>query len=120
MARQKSSFTDVEGIVRLSYLYDFYGALLKERHRKIFEEYVLDDLSLSEIAGEYGITRQGVHDVVKRCGEKLEAYEEKLELFAKFQCAKEQLGQVEKLVESDCEGNKGQILHLTHQIYEML
>lgn len=120
MAVQKSSLTDVNEIVRLSYLYDFYGALLKERHREIFEEYVLNDLSLSEIASEYEITRQGVYDIVKRCSERLDAYEEKLNLFAKFQLAKERLGQVEELVKEDCEGSKGQILELTQEIYEIL
>lgn len=120
MAVQKNSLTDVDEIVRLSYLYDFYGALLKDRNREIFEQYVLNDLSLSEIAGEYDITRQGVYDIVKRCSSRLEAYEEKLKLFARFQLAKEKLSQVEKLVREDCENKKGHILNLTHEIYEIL
>lgn len=120
MPGQKNSLTDIEEVVRLSYLYDFYGPLLKDRHREIFEQYVLNDLSLSEIAGEYGITRQGVYDIVKKCSSKLEGYEEKLKLFYKFQLAKERLSQVEDLVKKDCEAEKGQILDLTHEIYEML
>ena len=47
----KTSVNDLDEIVRLSYLYDFYGHLLKENQRQIFENYVLDDYSLSEIAG---------------------------------------------------------------------
>ena len=50
---QKNSLTDIKEIVRLSYLYDFYGPLLKDRHREIFEQYILNDLSLSEIAQKY-------------------------------------------------------------------
>lgn len=120
MEAQKTSLTDVKEIVRLSYLYDFYGALLKDRHREIFEQYVLNDLSLSEIAGEYEITRQGVYDIVKRCSEKLESYEERLKLFEKFQLAKERLGEVETLVKEDCGREKERILALTHEIYEIL
>ena len=120
MAEQKMSFRDVEEIVRLSYLYDFYGALLKDRHRQIFEEYVLNDLSLSEIAEEYEITRQGAYDIVKRCSKRLESYEEKLGLFARFRLAKERLSRVEELVQGDCERARSQILDLTHEIYEIL
>lgn len=120
MAVLKSSLTDVDEVVRLSYLYDFYGALLKDRHREIFEEYVLNDLSLSEIAGKYEITRQGVYDIVKRCSARLESYEEKLHLFLRFRQARERLEEVEELVRGDYEGEKGHILDLTHEIYEML
>lgn len=117
---QKSSLTDLEEVVRLSYLYDFYGPLLKDRHREIFEQYVMNDLSLSEIAGKYDMTRQGVYDIVKRGSKKLENYEEKLRLFQKFQMAKERLGKIEELVRDDEETEKKEILALTHEIYEIL
>ena len=48
-----------------AYLYDFYGELLKERQRRIYEDFVFNDLSLGEIAQEEGISRQGVHVVQK-------------------------------------------------------
>lgn len=120
MAAGRSSLTDVKEIVRLSNLYDFYGPLLKDRHREIFEAYVLDDLSLGEIAGQYGMTRQGVYDIVKRCSRHLEEYEEKLSLFDRFQKAKERLGQVERLVRNEGVPGSDSILDLTHEIYEML
>lgn len=120
MAAGKGSLTDVKEIVRLSNLYDFYGPLLKDRHRGIFEAYVLDDLSLGEIAGQYGMTRQGVYDIVKRCSGHLEEYEEKLNLFDRFQKAKERLGQVEQLVRDEGVPGSDSILDLTHEIYEML
>ena len=66
--------------VHLSMLYDFYGELLKDNHKEIFENYVLDDLSLSEIADFKGISRQGVHDIIKRSTKQLEEYEERLKL----------------------------------------
>ena len=60
-----------------TYLYDFYGELLNEHQRQIYEDFVFNDLSLGEIASEEGISRQGVADMIKRCNNKLEAYEKK-------------------------------------------
>lgn len=117
---QKNSLTDIKEVVRLSYLYDFYGPLLKDRHREIFEQYVLNDLSLSEIAEKYDITRQGVYDIVKRASRKLEDYEEKLKLFERFQMAKDRLGQMEELVKKGSAAEEEKILTLTHEIYEIL
>ena len=67
-----------------AYLYDFYGELLNEHQRRIYEDFVFNDLSLGEIAKDEGISRQGVHDMVRRCNRTLEGYEEKLHLVAKF------------------------------------
>ena len=64
----------MERIVRQGLLYDFYGVLLTEHQRKIYEDVVFQDLSISEIAREVGISRQGVHDLVKRCDKILESY----------------------------------------------
>ena len=50
----------------------------------MYEQFVLEDLSLGEIAREEGISRQGVHDLVKRCSQTLKGYEEKLHLVEKF------------------------------------
>ena len=51
-------------ILEQALLYDFYGELLTSHQKEIYEQFVLEDLSLSEIAGEAGISRQGVHDLV--------------------------------------------------------
>ncbi len=80
---------EVNELLELAMLYDFYGELLKEHNKQIFEDYILNDLSLSEIADTEGITRQGVHDVVKRCSKQLREYEEKLHLVEKFNQTKE-------------------------------
>lgn len=87
---------ELDRIVELSLLYDFYGALLKDHKRQIFEEYILNDLSLSEIAIEKGISRQGVFDMVKRCSKELEEYEEKLCLMKKFLKTKENVGKIQE------------------------
>ena len=78
----------MEEKVTQTYLYDFYGELLNEHQRRIYEYFVFDDLSLGEIAAEEGISRQGVHDMVKRCTKTLEGYESKLHLIEKFQTAR--------------------------------
>ena len=73
----------MERIVRLGMLYDLYGDLLTEHQREIFGALVNEDLSLSEIALDCGITRQGVQDMLKRTEKKLEDYESKLHLLEK-------------------------------------
>ncbi len=69
----------------LSMLYDFFGALLKENNRRIFEAYIQEDYSISEIAEEMEISRQAVHDAVKRITKQLKGYEEKLGLLERFE-----------------------------------
>lgn len=87
----------MEKIVRQGQLYDFYGELLTDHQKKIYEDVVFNDLSLSEIAAEQGISRQGVHDLVKRCDKILEEYEEKLHLLEKFRQTKEMVGEIRQL-----------------------
>ena len=80
-----------------TYLYDFYGELLTEHQRNVYEDFVLNDFSLSEIAEEAGISRQGVHDLVKRCDRILEGYEEKLHLLERFLKMKQQITRIRTL-----------------------
>ena len=49
----------MEKIVEQTLLYDFYGELLTEHQKQIYEDVVLNDLSFSEVAEERGISRQG-------------------------------------------------------------
>lgn len=81
-------------------LYDFYGELLTDRQKEIYEQFVLEDLSLGEIAQEAGISRQGVHDLVKRCNKLLEGYEEKLHLVEKFLSVRQKVEEMNKLLET--------------------
>ncbi|SDB10505.1 hypothetical protein SAMN02910298_00506 [Pseudobutyrivibrio sp. YE44] len=74
----------MEDKIKSGYLYDFYGELLTEHQRNVYEMSVLEDLSLSEIADTLSISRQGVHDLLKRCDHQLEDYEERLHLVEKF------------------------------------
>ncbi len=79
------------------YLYDFYGELLNEHRREVYEEYVNEDLSLNEIAEERGVSRQSVFDLIKRCNEALYSYEDKLHLVGRFLEVQEQAKEIEKL-----------------------
>lgn len=82
-----------------AYLFDFYGELLNEHQRQIYEDFVFNDLSLGEIAGVEGISRQGVADMVKRCEKKLADYEQKLHLVEKFLSVKEEVESIHGLSE---------------------
>lgn len=81
-------------------LFDFYGELLTEHQKDIYEQFVLEDLSLSEIAKDAGISRQGVHDMMKRCNKTLQSYEEKLHLVEKFLKIKEKVRCIDELLET--------------------
>ena len=76
--------SEMEPKVRQTYLYDFYGELLNEHQQRIFEAFVFDDLSLGEIAEDQDISRQAVHDMIRRSTKKLEEYEDKLHLMERF------------------------------------
>lgn len=87
----------MEKILENTLLYDFYGELLTEKQRKIFEMHFYDDLSLGEIGEAEGISRQGVFRQLKRCEASLNEYESKLKLVEKFLKIK---GRLEEISES--------------------
>ena len=74
----------MEKNMELSLLLDFYGELLSEKVRRASELYYNDDLSLSEVSEDMGITRQGVRDLIKRAEGNLYGYEQKLGLYKRF------------------------------------
>lgn len=91
----------MEKIVEQGLLYDFYGELLTEHQRQIYEARVFDNLSLSEIAQDFEISRQGVHDLIKRCDKILQGYEDKLHLLQKFLNIKETITQIESITDQE-------------------
>lgn len=94
-------------ILEQALLYDFYGELLNEHQKEIYEQFVLEDLSLSEIAADAGISRQGVHDLVKRCQKTLEGYEQKLHLVERFLAIKKNVQEIDEVL-SEYEKNRQQ------------
>ena len=107
-----------------AYLFDFYGEMLNEHPRRIYEDFVFNDLSLGEIAGEEGISRQGVADMVKRCDKKLRDYEDKLHLVDKFISIKSDVEKIKELAVEFKETNDILIMNeielISNQIIEEL
>ena len=106
----------MEKIGRQVFLYDFYGELLTEHQKHVYEDVVLNDMSLSEIAEELGISRQGVHDMVKRCTKTLEGYESKLHLIEKFQTARGMVTKIHTLTKEFYKNHDEAVLEEIEQI----
>lgn len=75
----------LEKTTRINFLFDFYQALLTPKQRNYMEMYYLEDYSLGEISESFEVSRQAVYDNIRRTEAMLEAYEEKLQLYEKFQ-----------------------------------
>ncbi len=89
---------DIEKYINQGTLYDFYGKLLTVHQQRIYEDVVFNDFSLSEIAENEGISRQGVSDLIKRCNKSLVSYEEKLGLIKKFDETKSYVKEIQRIV----------------------
>ena len=105
----------MEKIVEQGLLYDFYGELLTDHQRQVYEAAVYDDMSLTEIADEHGISKQGVHDLIKRCTRSLQEYEDKLHMIKRFEAIKTQ---AERLKEVS--GGNEDLLTISEKILEEL
>jgi len=103
----------MDKLLEKSLLYDFYGELLTEHQRNVYEAFVFDDMSLAEVAQEQGITRQGVHDLVKRCDKILMDYEEKLHLVEKFTNIKDKISSIEELADIEKHTDMDESLRLS-------
>ena len=117
-------YADMEEFVKRTLLYDFYGELLTQRQQEIYESVVLEDYSLSEVAQEQKISRQSVHDMIRRCDKILAGYEEKLHLVERFLKTKADVEKIRTLAEELTAGRveqvRGEILSLTDRILEEL
>jgi hypothetical protein len=88
-----------EKMIEISMLYDFYGQLLTAKQRELLKLHHEDNYSLSEIAEEFGISRQGVHDAVKKAEKALHQYESKLGLVGKFAAAEKAVREADSEIE---------------------
>ena len=91
--------SDANNSLKLSLEYDFYGGLLTKRQSEVMQLYHEENLSLSEIAEEFGISRQGVHDALKNAQEALATYEEKLGLVARFEKTNRAVADIDGIIE---------------------
>lgn len=106
----------IEKTTRMNFLFDFYQALLTDKQRSYMQLYYLDDLSLGEIAEEYDISRQAVYDNIRRTEAMLEEYEEKLNLFTKFEKRQETIDQLLLVVKD--ESSEQTLIQLINQLKE--
>ena len=81
---------------RMSMLFDFYGDLLTERQKEFYDLYYNEDLSLAEIAENYGISRQGVRDVIVRAEAAMEDIEEKTHIIRRFNQNRKEIAGIEE------------------------
>ncbi|MBU5481773.1 YlxM family DNA-binding protein [Blautia sp. MSJ-19] len=107
----------MEKFVEQTLLYDFYGELLTERQQQVYESVVLEDYSLSEVAEDLGISRQGVHDMIKRCNHTLEDYESRLHLVEKFICIRKQVQKIKDFADGY---HASEITEISNEILEEL
>lgn len=91
---------EVDSMFSLDLLFDFYGQLLTDHQRCIFEAVMFDDRSVSEVAREEGISRQSVSDLLKRVREQLDGYESRLGLVGRFRDERKALGEIRTLAEA--------------------
>ena len=84
-----------DNIAHVSLLFDFYGKLLTKRQREVMELYYEENLTLAEIADEFEISRQGVHDALKNAEKALKGYEEKLGLVEKLQRSRQAIEEID-------------------------
>ena len=80
---------------RMTMLLDFYGEILTQRQREFFDLYYNEDLSLAEIAENYGISRQGVRDAIVRAETAMEELEDKTGLLKRFMRLREKIDAIE-------------------------
>ncbi len=84
---------------RINLLYDIYGSLLTKRQQEVLRLYFSDNYSLGEIAAEYGVSRQAIHDLIQRALKSIEGFERKLGLYARFKFQQGLLQEAEAILE---------------------
>ena len=104
----------MEEKVKISILLEIYGSLLTSKQNEFMDYYYNQDLSLSEIAENNGITRQAVNTILIKCKKKLESYEKKLKFMQKQEKLKEE---IEKLRKTNMTVEQDRILSKITEIY---
>ncbi|MCI5944024.1 MAG: DNA-binding protein [Eubacterium sp.] len=116
----------MDRIVEKSLLFDFYGELLTEHQKEVYGEYIQEDLSVSEVAALRGISRQGAHDMIRRCEKILADYEARLHLVEHYLRVRKMVGRIHDYAReiSECEDRAvicsriAQITEITDEILE--
>ncbi len=116
----------MDRIVEKSLLFDFYGELLTRHQKEVYGEYIQEDVSVTELAGLFGISRQGAHDMVRRCEKILSGYEERLHLVDHYLKIKKMVKEIHRTAgeispdadPSQIAGKVARITEITNDILE--
>ena len=106
--------------LEIGYLLDFYGELLNDRRRTVLDMYYNEDMSLSEIADALGITRQGARDLIKKAGDELLLFEDKLQMAKKFRNLCECTDNAEQIIKSNAYDKDSSLLTLLSEIRQII
>lgn len=106
--------------LEIGYLLDFYGDLLNERRRTVLDMYYNEDMSLSEIAETLSITRQGARDLIKKAGDELLHYEEKLGVARKFRDLCERTDYAENIIRQNTGDSSEPLLAILAEIRQII
>ena len=102
--------------LNVTILLDVYGQLLTEKQRNAIDMYYNEDLSLSEIADEIDISRQGVRESIKQGEKHLTNYEEKLGIVERFHNISSKLEKINTLLENTDFDGKDELYGLIDEI----
>lgn len=106
---------DIKEQLNNSLLFEFYGNLLTQKQKSILNDFLNNNLSISEIAETYAVTRQAINDLIKRTLKILQSYEDKLGLLSKFNAIK---SKVENAFHSVDNGNVSEVKEYLNDILE--
>lgn len=96
----------IDDIARTSLLFDFYGELLTKRQQDVMRMYHEENLTLSEIGHEFGISRQGVHNTLKSASNILDSYENKLKLVSKLMSSHKVITEISSIIDEVLSGTE--------------
>lgn len=91
----------MDKIIERGLLFDFYGELLTQHQQEVYSEAVFNDLSLAELSESLGVSRQGIHDLIKRVDKQLQEYEDCLHLIEQFKMIKSEVQRIKNATEDE-------------------
>ena len=92
--------SEIDNMAFESLLYDFYGALLTDKQREVMELYHEENYSIVEIADELGVTKQAIHENLRKSEKILRSYEEKLGLMKSLLETRELIEAIDKKIDA--------------------
>ncbi len=98
--KHKEDKHSIEKLLEESLLFDFYGALLSPRQREVMQLYHEENYSILEIADEFGVSKQAVHDALKNAEKLLKSYETKLGLVGRLDMSRRILSEADLRIDA--------------------